>query len=161
MKPRKPTAKSEYPRPSLTFQPLGDPALLVCYHGTGSASEHEWEAFLEALGASLANRHAHGSLIVTEGGHPTRAQQGRLQEVTRGRVVPTAVISDSALVRFLSASMGLGTPGVKVFAPANFQQALRYLGVEGYARAIRSAVQSLRSQVIPKAPAPDWLIRSL
>ncbi|NUP05419.1 MAG: hypothetical protein HOW73_05090 [Polyangiaceae bacterium] len=107
----------------MRFEQFGDTVAMV--HTADPPSDEEWDAY-------LASQRAHWSarvLVFTEGGGPTTLQRGRLNDALAGRIVKTAVVSSSAVIRGIVTALSWFNPGIKSFLPNEASAALRYLGV--------------------------------
>jgi hypothetical protein len=101
--------------------------LLIIVHGKLDPADDEWWGCLDTIAKHGINRTQH--LIYTDGGAPTVQQYRDLNTVLAGRVVPTAVVSDSLLVRARLAAVSWFDSSIKPFPPGGLADALRFLEV--------------------------------
>lgn len=66
-------------------------------------------------------------LVITEGGSPTPRQQAYLAKVLSGKAIPVAVVSESALVRFVVSSVALITKRIRSFHADDLEGAFGHL----------------------------------
>jgi len=68
-------------------------------------------------------------LVLTEGGHPTREQQGLMNSSMPQSGVRVAVISPSVVARFVTSILVLTNPDIRCFSPQQRGQAYGHLGL--------------------------------
>ena len=98
-------------------------------HNEHTPDEREWEEAM-VCAIELAERKAINCFLVfTDGGAPNAMQRTRITDSKAVAPLPTAVVTESALVRgVLKALNWMGKVG-KPFSPANVQSALDYLKI--------------------------------
>jgi hypothetical protein len=114
--------------PTLAFEIFAGMTLAVLCQTEQQPTDEEWDAYLRAIGPAHAIV-TFRFLVVTDGGHPSRGQQKRLQAVTRDRHPRVAIVSAAASLRFVTSILGLMNPNVRCFHPAQRLEALVYLGI--------------------------------
>ncbi len=104
--------------------------LLLC-EDKDSPTDWEWDECLALLKDLTTRTDAAGEkikvLVSTLGGGPNAAQRKRLEVVLAGRPCPTAVISDSLKLRFISAAVALFNPDHRGFTTAERLEAYKFL----------------------------------
>jgi hypothetical protein len=116
---------------------------IVIVHDTGRPSDEVWNRWLDTYRQELTT--LDGVLVYSLGGAPDADQRRQLQDVVEiaPRTPPTAIVSDSRLMRGLVTALNWFLPaharGV-IFAPAQFEKALDYLDVPVSSRAALRAV---------------------
>jgi hypothetical protein len=104
--------------------------LLLC-QDKESPSDWEWDECLGLLKELKAKQDQNGEqtkvLVSTLGGGPNAAQRKRLETVMAGTPVPTAVISDSLKLRFISAAVSLFNPDHRGFTTSERLEAYKFL----------------------------------
>lgn len=117
--------------------------LILVVHGAAVPTDEEWGAYLELVRTRGAQAIAH--LIPTEGGQPTDAQRGQLDELAAGRTIRIAVLSDIARVHVtLKPFWG---SGIRAFRPSELSLALAHLWVPVLRREVaRSKLNELRAE---------------
>lgn len=90
-----------------------------------------WDAYMTLLSGHLdARGDQPGNLIVfSGGGTPDSGMRLRLRNVARGRIIRTAVVSDSTMVRAIIGVFSLFVDGTRPFAAGDWQEALSYGGL--------------------------------
>jgi hypothetical protein len=107
----------------------------------------EWQPYLDQLRAhcDAANWDLArvGSLVVTDGGAPSTEQRTAANNlIVQGRTLPrVAVVTDAPVVRTLLRGVAIFNSNMRVFAPAEFAEALGFLGVD--ARRAAEALDAL------------------
>ncbi len=92
-----------------------------------SPTDSEWDDFLTMMrrdGAELAKRKV---LVITNGGGPDANQRKRLAATIKDARFPTAVVSDSIKVRFVSSTVALFHRDHRSFAIDEMQDAYDHL----------------------------------
>lgn len=102
----------------------------VAAHGNDAPGDEEWDEVLAFYRTQRTLR----ILVYTENGAPTAAQRVRLNAVLKGREAAAAVITSSALARAAGAALRWFRPEIRIFAPADLEAALDYLGATGSER---------------------------
>lgn len=103
-----------------------DRLFLVAY-GTSDPTKEEWAGYLEEVERHGTDRTMH--LVFTNGGGPNAGQRRKLEKLLGGRIVPVAVISDSASVRAMVTAMSWVNGEIRVFPPTGMYDALSYLEI--------------------------------
>jgi hypothetical protein len=134
--------------------------IYVMVHTVTAPSDDEWNQHckeLETVHASLR-----GVLVFTAGGGPTSKQRERLRSSVPSSIPPTAIMTDSALVRGIITSINwfVNNP-LSAFEPQNLDGALRHIARGGApidAAKIVSTVRVLAKELGVKLPKtwPDF-----
>jgi hypothetical protein len=123
----------------MMFKLIGNTAVMV--HTKVDPTDQEWGVWvrelkrMQLLPTSL--------LVFTEGGGPNATQRKLVSEVLAGRVLPTAVMSESRVVRCIVTAFSWLGWQINAFAPGEEHAALAWLHVE----------PSLAAQVVKEASA--------
>lgn len=137
---------------TLVFEVVSGLHVLVSYQETVNPTDGEWDAYVAAVSAAMLSPRPHRALVVTNGGHPSAAQQGRLRTALAGRRATTAVVSGAPVLRFLVSAFTFVNPDIKCFAPAQMRQAFEYVGLRPEEHAIVEAtLQRLRQALAMSA----------
>lgn len=120
-----PQAKPAAPNTVQDFVTTSKGEIMVVVHTSSPPSDAEWTAYLEGVGSS--DLQTLRSVVFTDGGAPNSAQRKSLNDVLEGRQVPGIVISPSALVRGVVTALAWFNPGIKVYSPEQFDDAVTYL----------------------------------
>ena len=106
--------------------------VLVSMHGRSFPTDAEWDRHLDmargirdVIGESATIR----VLALSDGGGPTSAQRAKLFARAGRHVVRAALVTKSPTAGGIGTVVGLTYPGVKVFAPHEFQRALAHLDI--------------------------------
>ena len=87
--------------------------------------------------------------IVTKGGAPTTAQRKDINDFLQGRFFQAAVVCDVLTVRGIVTAMSWFNTGIKSFTSAEFESAMRYLGIpEIQFEVVRREVVKLQSALV-------------
>lgn len=103
--------------------------IMVVIHTSQPPSDAEWKEYVEGV-ASLDLSTAR-SIVITDGGAPSAHQRKVLNDVIGGRQPPGVVISPSTFVRGVVTALSWFNPGLKAFAPEDFDNACKYLELSG------------------------------
>jgi hypothetical protein len=119
----------ESKRPSRQeFEFLAEFELMVLYQLDKAPLDEEWDAYLSALAASVKAPHFR-SIVITEGGYPSRAQRARMMTLVKQRPTRVAVISSGATVRFVVSALALMNPQIKAYSTKEYEMAFCHLGL--------------------------------
>ncbi len=131
----------------LVFEAIKEARLLVSCQTKFNPSDAEWDRWLIAA-SNL--EHAVASfrlLVVTEGGHPTKAQVERLRKVNK-KNPPTAIVSSSLALRFMGSALTFVNPTIRCYSPAHLDDAFEHIGLFPAERAqAREAVKRLQREL--------------
>jgi hypothetical protein len=125
--------------PNQAFELLAELKLMVLYQLLKPPTDAEWDTYLGVITECVRAEHFR-YIVVTEGAYPTRAQQGRLTAVVKGKLTRVAVISPAISVRFVVAVMSLVNAHIKVYSPKEQPEAFAHVGLDPaeYARVAAS-----------------------
>jgi hypothetical protein len=115
---------------------LVSPSLGLLIHDDAPPTDAEWDPWLSTI---RNPRDGFSILVTTDGGAPSRAQQARFGAELRGKIVPTSVVTDRALARFVVSAMSFINRGVRGFAPTEIDAALDWLRADAPSRAALDA----------------------
>ena len=134
---------------TFTFEALEDLELLVAYQGHKSPSDVEWVAYLHVLERLHRVSSRYRYLTISEGGHPSGAQQARVKAVTYGRTPPVAVVSSSIAIRFAVSFFALFNHRVQCFGPEQMGRAFEHIGIARTDQArVRACIAKLQDHVV-------------
>jgi hypothetical protein len=134
---------------TFTFEALEDLELLVAYQGHKSPSDVEWVAYLHVLERLHRVSSRYRYLTISEGGHPSGAQQARVKAVTHGRTPPVAVVSSSIAIRFAVSFFALFNHRVQCFGPEQMGRAFEHIGIARSDQArVRACIAKLKDHVV-------------
>ena len=114
--------------PQLVFEVVRDARLLVSAQRKSYPSDQEWDRWLSAARELEEEAGQMRILVVTEGGHPTKAQLDRLLAANKSNP-PTAIVSPSLALRCFGSALGFINPAIRCFAPTKLEKALEHLGL--------------------------------
>lgn len=139
---------------TFTFEALEDLELLVAYQGRESPRDVEWDAYLQVLERQHRVSSRYRYLTISEGGHPSSAQQARVRAVTHGRTPPVAVVSSSIAIRFVTSLLALFNHRVQCFGPEQMERAFEHIGIARSDQArVRACIAKLKDQVVNQTEA--------
>jgi hypothetical protein len=101
--------------------------LFIVVYGAEPPTDMEWAAYL-----AVVERHGVDwtmQLIWTDGGGPTTPQRRSLNHLLDGRVVPVAVLSDSARVRGIATALSWFNRRIRAFKAKDLPGALAFLEI--------------------------------
>jgi hypothetical protein len=134
---------------TFTFEALEDLELLVAYQGHKSPSDVEWVPYLHVLERLHRVSSRYRYLTISEGGHPSGAQQARVKAVTYGRTPPVAVVSSSIAIRFAVSFFALFNHRVRCFGPEQMGRAFEHIGIARSDQArVRACIAKLKDHVV-------------
>lgn len=127
--------------------------VLVTVHNASAPSTEDWAEWVvvceQALKDTRGDLASAGNLVVTDGGAPNSEQRTRITQVladayTQPRV---AVVTDSGIVRVAARAFALFNRDTRVFAPAQFGEAVDHV------RCPRSALPELLAKIEARSDA--------
>ena len=120
----------------------------MSYQGTENPRDEEWDTYVEVLARLHLGPNGYRYFTISEGGHPSGAQQARVKAVTNGFTPAVAIVSSSIAIRFVGSVLALVNRKVQVFRPDEVEEAYRHVGLaERDVPRLESVVGRLRSQV--------------
>ena len=135
-------------RPSFAFEVVRDLELLVSYQGPENPRDEEWDTYVGVLLRLHQAPNGYRYFTISEGGHPSGAQQARVKAVTNGFTPAVAIVSPSIAIRFVGSVLALVNRKVQVFRPDELEEAYRHIGVApGSVPRLEAVVNRLRAQV--------------
>jgi hypothetical protein len=99
--------------------------IMVVIHTSRPPSDAEWKEYVD--GVASCDLETARSIVITDGGAPSAQQRKLLNDVIGGRQPPGVVISPSTFVRGVVTALSWFNPGLKAFAPEDFDKACHYL----------------------------------
>jgi hypothetical protein len=135
--------------PNLVFEFVPRVHTLISCQNRSNPSEVEWDAWIAHARESFQKTpRPHRVLVMTEGGHPSKAQQDRLVAALGGRRALTSVVSNASTLRFVVSALTLANPDIKSFAPSQMHSAMSHLGIDDTeVSVVESAFKRLRQQL--------------
>ncbi|HEV8549037.1 MAG TPA: hypothetical protein VGQ57_08415 [Polyangiaceae bacterium] len=141
-------------RPSFAFEVVRDLELLVSYQGPRNPSDEEWDGYLEVLGRLHQVPNNYRYFTISEGGHPSGAQQARVKALVNGRTPAVAIVSSSIAMRFVGSVLALINRKVQCFRPDQLRLAYAHLAVpDSDVPRLEMVVARLREKVSEAAAA--------
>jgi hypothetical protein len=127
---------------------------MVSYQSPSNPSDTEWTSYVQAVERLYGAPHPHRYLVLSEGGHPSRAQQAQLTTATKGRTSAVSIVSSSLLLRFVGAMMGLFNPRVQCFGPEQMERAFSHIDVgPADEPKVLACLAALRAELASRAEA--------
>jgi hypothetical protein len=114
--------------PTLVFEWVSDLEILISCQGVECPTDAEWDGYLACVAVSRAKEGGR-SLVITQGGRPSRDQQARLIAVTEGIPARVAVISAAGALRFIVSILALVNPHIRSFHPSQQADAFEHIGL--------------------------------
>lgn len=130
--------------PNMVCKVVGKLAIAV--NNTKPPTEEDWWKLIDEM--KKLDIEETCFMALTEGGAPNAAQRRLLNEVLQGKSRPTAIVSQSSLVRGVVTALGWFNSRIKVYSPTELDEALRWLGlsqVEAYMA--RAEIRTLRAKL--------------
>ncbi len=123
--------------------------ILVTVHSAAPPRDDEWTRYLRDAGTTGLT----GNLVLTDGGGPNAMQRKQIEELPQIRLLPTAVVTTSRLVRGIVTAISWMGKNIRAVAPTALDAAFDYMQVKPVARAsLLSTIERLRAQ---HKPAPS------
>ena len=116
---------------SFHYHRFGD--LFVLVHAATSPDDTTWSRYVAEYGRVDRPRSFPRALVLSDGGGPSGAQRKALEEVA-GDDDRAAIVSASALPRFVVSMLTLRTPNIQAFAPREIDEAMRFLDLSSAER---------------------------
>ena len=108
---------------TLAFRTVDNKGSVFVVVGPTTPAESEWNLLVEA---HRRERHQR-TLVVTAGGGPTAAQRKAILDVSGGKGLPAAILTDSVMVRGIVTALSWFVPRVRAYPPDDLQGALAHL----------------------------------
>lgn len=132
---------------------LAEARLIVSCQTRFNPSDEEWDRWMTAASVLARQVGDFRLLVVTDGGHPTRAQLERLKRLKDRKEPPTAIVSSSVALRFMGAALTFVNSTIRCFAPAQLEDAFEHIALVPADRRLASAsIERLRRE-LPALPA--------
>ena len=134
------------------FEVLAEARLIVSCQTRFNPSDLEWDRWMMAASVLARQVGDFKLLVVTDGGHPTRAQLERLKrqkEQKDHKEPPTAIVSSSVALRFMGAALTFVNSTIRCFAPAQLDQAFEHIRLAPADRNLaRTSIERLRREML-------------
>ena len=112
-------------------------------------SDLEWDRWMTAASVLARQVGDFRLLVVTDGGHPTRAQLERLKRLKDRKEPPTAIVSASVALRFMGAALTFVNSTIRCFAPTQLDDAFEHIRLAPADRSLaRASVERLRREML-------------
>jgi hypothetical protein len=105
---------------------------MVVVEDTQNPTNEEWQRYLDVcveIEKDYGSFDGVSALIFSDGGAPTSQHRVSLGKILKGRTVPSAVVSDSLVVRASLSIFQLINPGIHVYPSRDWQKAAAFAGV--------------------------------
>lgn len=113
-----------------SFSYLVHSGINILIHGFQNPEQQEWDAYLTEMAPLVRRDRLRGVLVRSPGGGPDPQQRRQIVELYRGKSIPVANVSDSAVTRAITTAIGWFYKGtMRSFSPCDLPQALEYLSV--------------------------------
>lgn len=135
-----------YASDSFAFEYLEPSGVLVACQSHAALSTADWEAYLQQVVASVAQRRDLRVLRYSAGNQRlSEAQQQRLREAASGTTHRVALVTPHGMSGFMVSVFALLNPNVRSFTESDFASALEYLALSRPERArVEVAFERLR-----------------
>lgn len=139
-------------RAELVFEVVREARLVVSSQSKFNPSDDEWARWMAATSNLENEMREIRLLVVTEGGHPTKAQLDRLRAVNK-KNPPTAIVSSSRALRFFASALTFINPTIRCFSPTELDGAFEHIGLSPADRArATEAIERLEHELDARAP---------
>lgn len=102
----------------------------ILIHDVQDPEQSEWDRSLADVEPMLQNNLLKGVLVRSFGGGPTPYQRRQIIEVFKGKDMPVANVSDSAVTRAITTALSWFYRGsMRSYSPRDLRKAALYLGV--------------------------------
>lgn len=130
-------------RPDFVFEEVDSTFVLL--HSRAAPADPEWNRYLDRFVARGERLASCGVLVFSDGGGPTSEQRRRMNQITAGRAIRTAIVSDAATVRFIVSTLALFNEAIRSFDVRALPAALAHVGADGEReRGVRALLAELR-----------------
>lgn len=116
-------------QPSFAFEVNQTLELLVSYQGSRNPSDAEWREYVEVLARLHRTPTNYRYFTISEGGHPSSAQQAKVKAAVNGRTPAVAIVSSSIAIRFVGSVLALVNPKVQCFRPDQLGRAYAHIAL--------------------------------
>ena len=131
------------------FEVLAEARLIVSCQTRFNPSDLEWDRWMTAASVLARQVGDFRLLVVTDGGHPTRAQLERLKQLKDQKEPATAIVSSSVALRFMGAALTFVNSTIRCFAPAQLDQAFEHIRLAPADRSLaRASIERLRREML-------------
>ena len=131
------------------FEVLAEARLIVSCQTRFNPSDLEWDRWMTAASVLARQVGDFRLLVVTDGGHPTRAQLERLKQLKDQKEPATAIVSSSVALRFMGAALTFVNSTIRCFAPAQLDDAFEHIRLAPADRNLaRASVERLRREML-------------
>ena len=129
-------------------------AVAIAVANGSAPTDDEWDRYLQLVEEGIRLPNSHG-LAITDRGGPNAAQRARINKIlakVKGRKAFSAVVSGSLMTRSVVGALRLFHPETEAFAPAQIQDALRFIGLtESQWGSIWTVVMNTNSKIVPRS----------
>lgn len=133
---------------NLAHEALADLRLLISCQNANFPSDAEWDNWLSTARNLHHQVGAFRLLVVTPGGHPTKAQLERLRATNRDTNPTTAIISSSRAYRFMASALTFINPSLRCFSTIETEKAFDYLALtQGERERVSEVIERLNRQL--------------
>ena len=136
----------------MVYEWLGPQRTLVSIAGREPTSDEDWLGYMDTVRNHVDEDMC--VLAISVGALPNRAQQSQLMALPNHHKRRVAVINDSIAIRFIISVFLLAAPQLKLFSPAQLNEAIVFLGHDAAdAAVVRACVERLRQRLKTSARA--------
>jgi hypothetical protein len=126
-------------------------AIVIVVENAISPTVEEWNAYCAKVEATLHRTKPRG-IALTDGGGPNAAQRNQINELLAGREAPSAVVTDSLMVRGIVTALSWFNKQTAAFSPLAITKALRHVDVRGErARQLWQMIVELDATLHPRS----------
>jgi hypothetical protein len=126
-------------------------AVVIVVENAIAPTNAEWNGYCEQVARAVSLANASG-IAITDGGGPNTPQRGQINDLLAGRQAPSAVISDSRMIRGIVTALSWFNKKTYAFSPNEIMKALTYTGVEGdRGRKVWELILQLNAQISPSS----------
>jgi hypothetical protein len=138
---------------NLVYEVLADVRLVISCQNKEFPSDAEWDSW---LGATMNLEHKVETfqlLVLTDGGHPTKAQIERMRAKNRSNP-RTAIISPSRGYRFMGSALTFINPTIRCFSLEDSEKAFDHIGLaRGDRERATRTIESLQLRLTRRSSA--------
>ena len=111
---------------NLVYEVLADVRLVISCQNKDFPTDSEWDSWLGAVMNLEHKVTTFRLLVLTDGGHPTKAQMERLRAKNRNNP-RTSIISPSRGYRFMASALTFINPTIRCFSPEDSEKAFNHI----------------------------------
>ena len=128
---------------TLAFRTIDDKGSVIVVVGPVAPADGDWNQLVEAHKKERYRR----TLVVTAGGGPTPTQRKAILDVSGGKGLPAAILTDSVMVRGIVTALSWFVSDVRAYPPHDLHGALAHLRMTTPPAVVQRVVDELKREL--------------